>query len=229
MAQVKTKNPAARQVGERTPDTEVEPQVGTADDPSAAPSEPQPMPERVFATPDMFGEGDTVSELELPVLGVWVKVRLLAQEDVLHLGFIPDYAGFIEMATKAQELAAKEEAGKKLSAKDRKSFEANRINMEVEQLRYQHHLAHLAILHPDADLKAPEPCEDCTPADLAKLGQYVQHPKSLWTLAQARHLSSVDTDIVVAVALQAERASVLRPFSQDQPQPGSPAAAPTTE
>ncbi len=230
MAGTKTaKAPSSRQVGGRGTEAEVEPQLSPADDSAAAPSEPDALPERVFAAPDLFGEGDPIAEIELPILQVWVKVRILAQEDVLHLGFIPDYAGFIEMATKARELAEKEEAGKKLSAKDRRDFDANRINMEVEQLRYQHHLAHLALLHPEADMKHPEPCEDCTPDDLARIGQYVQHPKPLWTLAQARHLSSVDTDYVVAVALQAERATVLRPFSQDQPQPGSPVAAPTSE
>jgi len=229
MAGTKTdKAPSARQVGGRGAEAEVEPQLGPADDSAAVPSEPDALPERVFASPDLFGEGDLTAEIELPILQVWVKVRFLAQEDVLHLGFLPDYAGFIEMATKARQLAEKEEAGKKLSAKDRKDFDANRINMEVEQLRYQHHLAHIALLHPDADLKQPEPCEDCTPDDLARIGQYVQHPKPLWTLAQARHLSSVDTDYVVAVALQAERASVLRPFSQAPPQPDSPAAVPTS-
>lgn len=235
MADTDTKKPRTARP-KRQGDTEAElPQAGTAESPPVAVSEPDPVPERRFATPDMLGGDEATTEMELPVLAVWVKVRFLSQEDVLHLGFIPDYAGFIEMATKASALARKQESGQKLTAKEKRTFQDNRIAMEADQLRYQHHLAHLALVHPDVVgpegqlLGDPEPCTDCTPPDLASMGQFVRHPKSLWSLTQTKRLSSVDTDIVVAMALHAEHATVVRPFSQDPTPLDSAAPAPTTE
>ena len=165
------------------------------------PPEPAPEPkieEKVYATADLLGEDQEWEETQLPRLGVWVKCRYLSTAEVTMLQFLPDYMGFIEMALASQlgKLEEVETAPGKLAA---------------DTTKYQAHVAHLAIVDPEADFTVDEECSDCD----------LKHPKSLWSLKQTNRLPASDMDHITATALRAAGVMKLAPFSEVPPESDS--------
>lgn len=168
---------------------------------------PSPTP---WATSDLLGGDIAYEDILLPILKVKVRVRYLDTVEVTRLQMLPDYAGFLELAQEFGRLIA--EGGTSLG-------DEQESKMAEETVRYQKHVAHLAIADPEADLERDEKCMSCE----------MEHPRSLWTLRQAGRLPSADLDFVVLTALRAEGVVSMRPFSEAPTPPDSPVPADTSQ
>lgn len=178
------------------------PEARQPESPSPTPDpQPTPQPEpdtRVWATADLLGADEPWAETQLPILQQWVKVRYLGTEDISPLQYLPDYVGFIELCLK-------------LAGSRQEQESVNPIELEQETIRYQAHIAHLAMLDPSIQtLDDTIECDDCAAPDQPS----VIHPRTLLSVKQARRLPSPDLEHVADIALQADRVLRMRPFSE---------------
>lgn len=163
----------------------------------APPTEPEPeAQEAEWATAKLLGgdHEDTV----LPVMGVKVRIRYLDTVETTRLQLLPDYIGFFGLV---EQLNAKAE-----DAKAETPPELDSTKMLTEQVAYQAHVAHRSIvdrMHP-GEVR----CEDCGDP----------HPRSLWTLKEARRILPDDLNHITNIAMQAMKVATHRPFSKVPPQ-----------
>jgi hypothetical protein len=162
-----------------------------------------------YARSDDLGQDADHVDVTLPNLKRVVKVRYLGTPEVTRLQFLPDLFGFAEMVAKFNVA----EPGGEDDKLDMGAFLA-------ENYRYQAHVAHLAVMDPDAE-NAVELCSVCD----------FEHPPSLWSPRQTERLHHADLDAITVVALRSSMAEVrgLRPFSTAETPPTTSAPAATGE
>jgi hypothetical protein len=190
-----------------------------APEPTPPPApEPTPVaPPR--ATKAMLEGGDEGWELVvLPLLGVECEVRYLDGAEMGQLQFLPELAGFQELALKLY--AARQEAkdrGEEPEAPTLPEDPIERTRSVAENIRYMQHVAHLAVRDPDLP-DEPGDCPDCR----------LYHRPALWTRKQiARAFMGDDLQTVQEVALRFAALRVVRPLSQGPPESGTPSPAGT--
>jgi hypothetical protein len=176
---------------------------------------------RVYASAEMLGDdGEDTTDVQLRTWrGVWVKVRLLDQPEVAEQQFLPDLADYVSLIKKLQS----PEEGEPFTDRDARL-------LTKETMRWQSHIAHLAIVDPDAD-PAPAECASCTTA--ARVGDLeaepVVHRPSLWTLRQTARLKSPDLTEITAVALLKGAMKRIVPFSTEETDTATPSPATSGE
>lgn len=151
--------------------------------------------QEIFATSDDLGEDKPWEKLRLPSMNRWVRVRILDTPEVSRLQFLPDLLGFASLLAKIQI--------------DPGSEEVKTEELVAENLKYEAHVVHLAVMQ-TADL-TPAPCDHCT----------FDHPRALWSPRQAARLQPADLKAVAEVALGGRRLDAVRPFSEDETQSDS--------
>lgn len=162
--------------------------------------------EKKFATKDALGSEEDFEEIQLPVQGGWIRVRFLTTPELTRLQFLPDLLGFTQLV---EQMAKEPDKAKGKEAPDPGV-------MMAENYKYEAHVAHLAVLDPEAT--EPEIlCETC---------EFV-HAPSLWSVKQTSRLNNRDLDAITLVALRTQSAMVrsVRPFFTDAMPEGSSAPA----
>lgn len=171
--------------------------------------------QRQYATAEQLGSTEGYEEVQLPVLGSWVKVRYVDTPEVASASFLPDLADFTKLAAKIN---------------DGKQSEVDPAEWSIENLRFQAHLVHLAVMHPEADLDEKVLCEDCSVKRPDGTYEHeVKHPRSLWTPKQASRLQPLDTGTVANITVRANAFASVRPFSTDRTPDVSPEPARNSE
>lgn len=152
-------------------------------------------PEKVYATADDLGPADQRwEEVELPVLGKTVCVLFLDTPTIAGLTFLPDIAGFGELVAEAEE----------------KPTEVDISAYIVENVRYQAHVAHVAVIDPDRAQETVT-CESCG----------LKHAPSLWTLDQAKRLQRPDLTAISEIAFKIQALARVLPLSEAETEPAS--------
>jgi hypothetical protein len=149
--------------------------------------------EREYATAELLTFD--VQDVQLPVLGKWVRVRPITNEEGTRLQYLPNLVGFSERASEFEAKALPKEREGQLA---------------VENQQYQNHVAHLGVF---AGEKPGEPT-DCAECGFA-------HPPSLWSVVQCSLLKDLDLGMIVAAALQLKSLEALRPFSEAETRPST--------
>ena len=138
-----------------------------------------------------------------PDLGKMVRVRFLDNLETAELGSLPDLLRFSELMGERYKI----QEGKRT---DPLSPEEAR-ELRREQVKYGYLVAHVAVIAPDTDLDANILCQGCG----------LSHPRSLWTLRQAKRLTFSDLGLISFAAENGEALSKVRPLSSDQTEPDS--------
>jgi len=170
-------------------------------------------PARQYATADLLGPAESfwTEEFYLQRTGVWVLVRSLDTVEMTELVELPDLFGYREVMLQVREIRQwKPDSGEERP----KPLDGSAFS--VEQTRYMAHIAHLAIVVPEA---GPEPVECPDPTCELK------HPASLWTVAQTRRMNPTDLEEVGAFALRGRLGQRVGPFSGRPPEPVTPDGA----
>lgn len=162
--------------------------------------------ERKFAGGDELGDDSRYDEIELPMLGKWVRVRFLETAEVARLSLLPDLVDFVTLVNK---FAGEQ---KELTPDERAQFVS-------ESYRYSAHVAHLAVVHPESD-DTEQRCDVCG----------FEHQVALWSVTQAGRLQPQDLEAITNTALrgQSQGLASVRPFSRARTRRGSPGRARTT-
>lgn len=150
---------------------------------------------KVFAKSEDIPE-EPFKEIELPVMGRWVRVRRLGQTEIIRLAFMPDMARFAELM------------GERLlngdQPEDREVTDAILARMqelEIQTARYRTLLAHIAVW--DGSTLEPSVCEDCG----------LEHAPALWGRDQTERMETPDLQMISEVAEGQDALRDLRPFS----------------
>lgn len=164
----------------------------------------------VFASPDDYGDDKPFEVIKLPIKSKLVRVRQLDTPEIVSLSMLPDLAGVAELS---RRLLAPDDDDDPLPP----DFSIE--TLLVDNYSYLGHVVHRAVLASD-DLRIVH-CGSCS----AQGGVSIKHPRSLWTLRQARRLHPDDMDAISSIALRVAAMRLVRPFSQAQPGSDTPESA----
>lgn len=155
--------------------------------------------EKVYATADDLGTEDGTEEITLPNLGKTVCVRMLGTDEMTGLTYLPDLAGFGELAAQVRSNAPED-------------IDIDLSKFIVGEIKYQAHAAHVAVVPPGGALADPVECESCG----------LEHPPSLWTQRKTRRLHREDLAAICEIAFRARVVERVLPLSPDETESASP-------
>lgn len=182
------------------------------------PQQAVPAPE-VQAEPPVpvWASGDSLPkeqfhDVQLPVLGEWVRVRFLTNPEAAQLAFLPDLANFTAIMAKAfrKAQAANDETVEDVTEDDDRMY-------QIERIRYMVRVAHLSVMDRGTALST-QVCSD--PG--CGMGRHIP---GMWSVVQCEMLDYTDLEFISSVAERSADLAALRPFSEAETQSSSPPPA----